>query len=132
MAAPSRRGDGGRRLPRERRITRSAEIRDVLKRGKRSGTAHLDVFDSTSPVPHPRVGVIVPKHRHTIVERNRVKRRLREILRTEVLPQLTAAGIAADVIVRARPQAYDAAFEQLRAELLGWTAKRCLRARSSS
>lgn len=131
MAAPSRPGDGGRRLPRERRITRSADIRDTLRRGKRSGTAHLDVFDSASPVAHPRVGVIVPRHRHTIVERNRVKRRLREILRLEVLPRLETEGIAADLIVRARAEAYDATFAQLRSELLRWTEKRCSRAPSS-
>jgi ribonuclease P protein component len=129
VAAPSRPDDGGRRLPRERRIARSAEIREILRRGKRSGTAHLDVFDSASPVPHPRVGVIVPKHRHTIVERNRVKRRIREALRREVLPRLVAAEIAADVIVRARPAAYDASYRQLESDLQRWTEKRCSRGR---
>lgn len=131
MAAPSRPDAEGRRLPRERRIAHSADIRDILRRGKRSGTAHLDVFDSPSPVPHPRVGVIVPKHRHTIVERNLVKRRLREVLRREVLPRLAAAGIAVDVLVRARRDAYGAAYRDLRDELVRWTETRCSRARSS-
>ncbi|MGH7448642.1 MAG: ribonuclease P protein component, partial [Longimicrobiales bacterium] len=91
----------------------------------------LDVFDSPSPVPHPRVGVVVPKHRHTIVERNVVRRRLREVLRIEVLPRLAACGLAADVLVRARRDAYGVPYDELRNELVSWTEKRCSRARSS-
>jgi ribonuclease P protein component len=131
VAAPSRPDAEGRRLPRERRIARGAEIRDILRRGKRSGTAHLDVFDSPSPVPHPRVGVIVPRHGHTIVARNLVRRRLREVLRVEVLPRLLDAGAASDVLVRARRAAYGVAYGELRDELVRWTERRCSRARSS-
>jgi len=103
-----------------------------MSRGKRSGTATLDVFDSPSPVPFARVGVVVPKHRHDIVERNRVKRRLREVLRLEVLPRLDACGLAADVLVRAKRDAYTASYGELRDQLIEWTERRCSRARSSS
>jgi len=78
------------------------------------------------------VGLVVPRHRHTIVERNRVKRRLREALRTEVLPRLVACEVNADVLVRARSGAYDATYRALLDELVRWTEKRCSRARSSS
>jgi ribonuclease P protein component len=131
MAAASR-PEGGRRLPAKRRITRNAEIRGIFRRGKRSGTAHLDVFDSTSPLPFSRVGVVVPKHRHTVVERNLVKRRLREALRQEVLPRLDACGCAIDVLVRARREAYGASYAELRRDLLVWVERRCSRASSSS
>lgn len=80
---------------------------------------------------HPRVGVVVPKHRHTIAERNLLKRRLREVLRVEVLPRLDACACDADVLVRARPGAYDAGYDELREELVRWTERRCSRARSS-
>lgn len=120
------------RLPRSRRITRSGEIRALFSRGKKSRTAHLDVFDSTSPVTFSRVGLVVPRHRHAIVERNLVKRRLREVLRTEVLPRLDSAGVAADILVRARREAYDASFETLRSQLVAWVEERWLRADSSS
>lgn len=124
---------GGRqRLPRERRLTRGTEIKAVFRRGKRSRTAHLDVFDSASPVAHPRVGVIVPRYRQTVVRRNRVKRRLRELLRREVMPRLEEAGLALDVLVRARREAYDARFTELREELERWTDRRLSRAASSS
>jgi len=121
---------GSRRLPRARRITRSRELRGLFQRGKRSRTAHLDVFDSSSPVAHPRAGVVVPKHKHTVVERNRLKRRLREILRQEVLPRLEAAGLAVDVLVRARREAYGATFSALKGELVDWADRRCSRGSS--
>jgi len=123
---------GRQRLPRERRLTRGTDIKAVFRRGKRSRTAHLDVFDSASPVAHPRVGVIVPRYRQTVVRRNRVKRRLREILRRDVLPRLDEAGLALDVLVRARREAYDARFAELREELVRWTDRRLSRAASSS
>ena len=124
--------DGGQGLPRARRLTRGSEIRAVFKRGKRSGTAHLDVFDSPSPLSHLRVGVIVPRYGHTAVERNQVKRRLREVLRRELIPQLLAAGVALDLIVRARREAYGAEYAALRADLVQLAERRWLRGRSSA
>ena len=129
MSAPR---DGGQRLPRTRRLTRGSEIQAVLRRGKRSRTAHLDVFDSASPVALLRVGVIVPRHRQSVVARNRLKRRLREILRREVIPRLDGAGLALDVLVRARREAYDAHFADLLEEMERWTDRRLSRAASSS
>jgi ribonuclease P protein component len=119
----------GARFPRARRITRSREIRGLFTRGKRSRTAHLDVFDSTSPVAYVRIGLVVPKHRHTVVERNRLKRRLREIVRTVVLPGLAEAGVAAGVLLRARREAYGASFDELLQELTLWVNQRCSRGR---
>jgi ribonuclease P protein component len=66
------------------------------------------------------------------VARNRVKRRLREVLRREVLPRLEAAGLFLDVLVRARREAYGASFAELRQELEQWTDRRLSRAASSS
>ena len=108
------------RFPRSARIRTGSEIRGLFKRGKRSRTRHLDVVFAASPVAHPRFGVIVPKHRHRIVDRNRLKRRLREIGRREVLPRLRERGEEVDLLVRARREAYDASFEDLRRELVEW------------
>ncbi|MGQ0563203.1 MAG: ribonuclease P protein component [Gemmatimonadota bacterium] len=115
---------GRQRLPRTRRITSSREIRSLFQRGKRSRTAHLDVFDSASPFAYARVGVVVPKHRRTAVERNRLKRRLRELLRLEIMPRLQGADASADVLVRARKEAYLATFSQLRDELIAWAERK--------
>lgn len=66
-----------------------------------------------SPLRRPRVGVIVPRYSHSAVERNLVKRRLRELIRTELLPSMEAL----DVVVRAAPSAYKADFDTLRGAL---------------
>ena len=61
----------------------------------------------------------MPKHKQTSVARNRLKRRLREIVRRRLLPALPPI----DVVVRARPEAYGASFEALDAELARASAK---------
>lgn len=96
--------------------------------GKRSKTAHLDVFDSDSPFAFSRVGIVVPKHRRSSVERNVLKRRLREVLRTDVLPRLRKAAANADVLIRPRKEAYLATYPQLRDELIAWVEQRWLAA----
>ncbi len=116
---------GGFRLPPSSRITRAPEIQALLRRGKRKKTSHLDVFFLSSQGPEPRVGLIVPKHRRRVVDRNRVKRRLREVGRREVLPRLRAAGMAVDVLVRVRKEAYETTYRQLRQELVGVTEELC-------
>ena len=113
------------RFPGAARITQSRDIRSLLQRGTRKKTPNLDVFFLSSTRKHSRWGVIVGKHRHSIVERNRVKRRLREIGRTRVLPRLTEAGAAYDVLVRARREAYGAGFRTLKAELQAVTEDLC-------
>ena len=122
-------GRQGFGLPRESRIARSAEIRLLFQRGKRRKTRHLDAFVSPSPAAFPRLAVVVPKHKHTIVERNLVRRRLREIGRTVVLPALRNSGAVLDVMVRARPDAYRATFAQLHDELTTLAEELCSRAR---
>jgi ribonuclease P protein component len=121
-------GEGERhRFPPEARITASEEIRALFRRGKRKRTRHLDVFVSASPVSRSRWGVVVPKHKQKIVRRNLVKRRLREIGRTEMLPRLDASGRPLDLLVRARPEAYQASFEALREELVQLREELCSR-----
>lgn len=62
--------------------------------------------------------MIIPKHRHSSVERNLLKRRLRELLRVELLPMLHATNASLDVVVRASPNAYARSFSELREEML--------------
>ena len=124
-AEKPRAGEPGEfRFPRSSRIQAGEEIRNLMRRGERKRMRHVDVFFAASPVAIPRFGLVVPKHRHRIVERNRLKRRLREIARTEVLPRLRGAGRPLDVLVRARPEAYAAGFEALRDDLTRWAETR--------
>ena len=108
-------------LPPVRRIRRSREIRGLLRRGKRRRTSELDVFLAASATSCARFGAIVPKHRHSIVDRNRLRRRLREIGRVEVLPRLDTHSRDLDFLVRARREAYHVSFQQLRNQLVKLT-----------
>jgi ribonuclease P protein component len=58
-----------------------------------------------------RVGIVVSKKVGNAVVRNRVRRRLREILRRMHLP-------ASDLMVIARPEAADADFHELARDLM--------------
>lgn len=59
----------------------------------------------------------MPKHQHTAVDRNRLKRRVRELVRVELLPSLRT-GSAVDMVIRAEREAYRASFDQLRKGLI--------------
>lgn len=120
---------GGFGYPRAVRITSPAEIRALFRRGKRRRTRHLDVFVSPSPVAHARLGLVVPKHKRRGVDRNRLKRHLREAGRLLLLPRLGEGGVALDVMLRARPEAYGATGEVLRAEVAALAEELCSRGR---
>lgn len=66
-----------------------------------------------SELSHARVGLVVPRFGHSAVERNRVKRRLRESVRLELLPEAPAV----DVVIHASRAAYGLAFSDLKAEV---------------
>ena len=83
------------------------------EQGHRRRAAHLDLAWQSNTQGHPRVGIIVPRHAQSAVARNRLRRRLREILRRDALARLPAC----DIVVRARRGAYAAPFAVLRAEL---------------
>ena len=57
----------------------------------------------------------MPRHQSSAVARNRLRRRLREILRRDVLRKLPTV----DLVIRAKRSAYTASFADLRAELTG-------------
>lgn len=77
---------------------------------------HLELIWTNIEAGPPRMGLIVPKFRQTGVARNRLRRRLREIWRTEVQSRQGSR----DLLIRAHPAAYQAPFVTLRAELLRW------------
>jgi ribonuclease P protein component len=56
------------------------------------------------------VAIVVPRHGRSAVERNRLKRRLREIVRLFWLP----VAPPSDLVIRARPEAYEIEFAELR------------------
>jgi ribonuclease P protein component len=94
-------------------VSRATDIEAIKRTGKRIKTGHLDVRIAASPLAFARVGIIVPKYKHTVVERNKLRRRLRELVRTQLLPVLEPN----DVIIRPWPSAYQVPFETLASEI---------------
>jgi ribonuclease P protein component len=82
----------------------------VHAEGARERTPCFDVRTAPTPCVHARVAVVVPRFSETAVSRNRVKRRLRELVRRELLPDLAPQ----DLVVRATPASYRATFDALR------------------
>ena len=101
-------------FPRNSRLTSEADLEAVRRTGKRMQTERLEARASASLLLHPRVGIVVPKHRRKIIERNRVKRRLRELIRIRLLPELGDI----DLLIRAKPEAYGSSFEQLAGDVI--------------
>lgn len=129
VCSGARPGPETERLPRSARLRRSRDIRALFRRGRRTRTASLEVLMLASGGTQARVGWVVPKLGRRIVDRNRLKRRLREIGRRRVLVRLREAGVVADVLVRARTPAYRASYGQLEAEVMTVVEGACSRGR---
>ena len=88
--------------------------------GSRIRVEDFDVRAVVTDRRVPRIGLIVPRYRHTAVDRNRLKRRLRELLRLRVLPlwrQRAPTARSADLVVRALPTTYRMTMPQLTARI---------------
>lgn len=105
------------------RLRRSTDFRTALRRGRRAGRGTLVVHlhsDHPSGVPgdaadavSPRVGFVVPRSVGGAVVRNRVRRRLRHLVR-DCLADVPCGSL---VVVRALPPAAAAGYEDLAADL---------------
>lgn len=106
-------------LPSASRMRRSEDFAAAIRRGRRAGrpslVVHLNIrtnADGDGQAP-PLVGFVVSKAVGSAVTRNRVKRRLRHLMRDRLhrLPQGSL------LVVRANPPAASARSEHLAAEL---------------
>ena len=104
-------------LPAESRMRRQRDFADAVRRGSRSGrtllTGHLLVPGGAEEASPPRAGFVVSRSVGTAVVRNRVRRRLRVLVR-EYLSSLPRGSL---LVVRAHPQAATASQADLAAEL---------------
>jgi ribonuclease P protein component len=91
----------------------------VRESGERVRVQHIELRTLAAGHSTPRVAVVVPRFSHSAVQRNRVKRRIREIVRRELL----ATFPPVDILVRAAPTAYGATHAELRTALLGAGAR---------
>jgi ribonuclease P protein component len=106
-------------MKRRIRLRRHGDFQAAIS-GKRfySGRA-LIAFAVPSDRDESRVGVSVSRQVKSSVDRNRARRRLRELVRARWFSAdspLTAVGIRYDVVLIARPAALEIAFADLAAE----------------
>ena len=127
--------DAGTAPRRRARITRSGDFDAVYRRGRSAANRHLVVYafarDALSTTEPARLGLSVSKKVGGAVERNRVKRVLRERF-AELVPTLPR-GV--DVVVIARPGCAEYVAEKGSAAIgarLAELAERVTRARPQS
>ncbi|MEE1618547.1 ribonuclease P protein component [Brachybacterium sp. J144] len=99
------------------RLRTGDEFRAVTRGGVRSARSHVVVHLSLLPqgTGAPRVGFVVSKKVGNAVIRNRVTRRLREIVR----PRLGELPADAAIVVRTLPGIAELPFAELEAEVDG-------------
>jgi len=107
-------------LARVNRVTRPADFRAAVRRGRRVGTsaAVLHILDRHAAEP-TRFGFIVGKSVGGAVVRNTVKRRLRAVS-YDLLPQLADGR---DVVIRALPGSDQVAWATLHSEIADGLAR---------
>lgn len=96
------------------RLRDSKDYRRVYKRGRRVWNRTFTIFVTPTRSECPRVGFSITKKFGTAVERNRMRRRLKEVIR-----QHRAAIPRMDIIVMPKRSALTLPFELLTRELLG-------------
>jgi ribonuclease P protein component len=73
-------------LPPARRIRRRGEFQRVFDAGRRAHGRHLTIIAATAPGPDSRLGIVASKKLGGAVVRNRAKRLIRQVFRTETMP----------------------------------------------
>ncbi|QAY63993.1 ribonuclease P protein component [Xylanimonas allomyrinae] len=122
-------------LPSAHRLRRPAEFGRTVRGGARAGrdtlVVHLLVDDEGDAAP--QVGFVVSKAVGNAVQRNLVKRRLREIARAMMGdPGNNGFPERGRVVVRALPAASRATFAELRRDLTTATEKAVVRVTRSA
>ncbi|WES63605.1 ribonuclease P protein component [Microbacter sp. GSS18] len=108
-------------LARPNRLTRGADYRAVVRRGRRCAGAHTVAYVVTTESGRPsRFGFIVSRQVGSAVVRNTVRRRLKAVC-AQSLPGVRAGN---DIVIRALPAAATASFAELRDEVSRCLARR--------
>jgi ribonuclease P protein component len=96
------------------RLRKSAEFQSVYAKGVKRTSRSFVVFVLENGLSHSRFGLTTPRKLGKAHDRNRAKRRIREILRTS----RTAIPVGFDFVVNPRHSVVDRQFQELRSELI--------------
>jgi len=101
-------------FPKDFRLRKSAEFQKVYEGGAKKVSRSFVLFAMPNGLVHSRFGLTTPRKLGKAHDRNRVKRRVREILRTsrEAIPP------GFDFVLNPRRSANDRKLEDLRIELV--------------
>jgi ribonuclease P protein component len=103
-----------RSLLKSRRLLRHSEFERVYKQGRRHFASHMTVFYLRRTDGHgSRFGFTVARALGSAVERNRMKRRLREAVRLSGLER----ALAADIVINPRRSLLETDFAEVRNEI---------------
>lgn len=113
--SPEQQRGGGRgaRFPRAARLLRHADFERVYEHGQRHFARHMTFFFTPGSESEGRVGFTVSRVLGGAVERNRIKRRLREAVRRE----RQRLGSCVDVVVNPKKSVLRADFAELTQEV---------------
>jgi len=97
-------------FPRGARLLRHSDFERVYKQGKRHFATHFTVFYLQRPTPGgPRIGFTVGRALGGAVDRNRMKRRLREAVRSNWME----LDVSVDVVINPKKSLLKAGFPEL-------------------
>ena len=126
--APDLQGQAGKKNPRSGRLLRHADFERVYKQARRHFSANITVFYlRRAEGEGMRVGFTVGRALGGAVDRNRMKRRLREAVRLS----RTSPGPAVDVVINPKKSVLKLEFTELENEVVrafeviqNWSEKR--------
>jgi len=95
-------------------LRKSAEFQNTYTKGVKKTSRSFLVFVLPNTLGYSRFGLTTPRKLGKAHERNRIKRRVREILRTS----RTGLPRGVDVVVNPKRAALNRKFDELRAELM--------------
>ena len=104
----------GLSFPREARLARRGDFDAVYRAGKRRSSTHFTVFFRANHLPQSRFGFSIKKALGGAVVRNRIRRRVREIVRCH-RGEITAGW---DIVIHPKSSVARAEFVALEADLL--------------
>jgi ribonuclease P protein component len=101
-------------FPREARLVRKSEFDAVYRAGKRRSNSHYTIFVRANQLPVSRFGFSIKKALGGAVLRNRIRRRLREIVRGH----RREMAVGWDIVVHPKSSVATAPFAALTSDLL--------------
>ncbi|PYR97284.1 MAG: ribonuclease P protein component [Acidobacteria bacterium] len=96
------------------RLRKSAEFENTYTKGVRKASRSFVVFVLPNNLGYSRFGLTTPRRLGRAHDRNKIRRRVREILRTSRRVLLTGV----DIVVNPRGAALSRNFDELRLELM--------------